>query len=149
MKLEVLTLISMAAVFAISCSGKGPVSIGVKDGKLAACPDKPNCVSSMTEDKSHFIDPFAYSGSSEKVKDVLLEIIKSQDRTKIISVSENYIHAEFRSKLFRFVDDVEFLIDDMNKLIHVRSASRTGYSDMGVNGKRIESLRVIFNEKIK
>jgi len=149
MKFEMLTIMSMAALFAISCSGKGPASIGVKDGKLAACPDKPNCVSSMTEDKSHFIEPFTYSGSSEQAKRLLVEIVKSLDRTKIISDSENYIHAEFRSKLFRFVDDVEFLIDDKTKTIHVRSASRTGYSDMGVNGKRIEIIRVIFNEKIK
>jgi uncharacterized protein (DUF1499 family) len=149
MKFEVLTIISMAAVFAISCSGKTPGSIGVKDGKLAACPDKPNCVSSMTEDKSHFIEPFPYSGNSGKAKSVLLEIVKSQDRTKIISDSENYIHAEYRSKLFRFVDDVEFLIDDKAKTVHIRSASRLGYSDMGVNGKRVEGLRLIFNEKIK
>jgi len=149
MKVEVLTLISLAAVFAISCSSKGPANIGIKEGKLAACPDKPNCVSSMTEDKSHFIEPFTYSGSSEKAKNAILDIVKSLDRTKIISQSDNYIHAEFRSKLFRFVDDVEFLIDDRIKTVHVRSASRTGYSDMGVNGKRIESLRVLFNSKMK
>ncbi len=149
MKIEVLTIVSLAAVFAMSCSGKGSVSIGVKDGKLTACPDKPNCVSSMTEDKSHFIEPLTYTGSSEKAKNALLEIVKSLDRTQIISDSENYIHAEFRSKLFRFVDDVEFLIDDKTKTVHVRSASRVGYSDMGVNGKRIESLRALFIEKMK
>lgn len=149
MKFEVLTIISMTAVFAMSCSSKIPVSIGQKDGKLAECPDKPNCVSSMTGDKSHFIEPFKFSGNSEEAKSVLIEIVKSQDRTKIISESDNYIHAEFRSKLFRFVDDVEFLIDDKTKTVHVRSASRTGYSDMGVNGKRVESLRVLFNERMK
>lgn len=149
MKFEVLTIISLAAVFAISCSGKTPESIGVKDGKLTACPDKPNCVSSMTEDKFHFIEPFTYTGSSGKAKNVLLESVKSQDRTKIVSDSENYIHAEYTSRIFRFVDDVEFLIDDKTKTVHVRSASRLGYSDMGVNGKRIESLRAVFNEKMK
>jgi uncharacterized protein (DUF1499 family) len=149
MKIEVLIFISTAAIFAVSCSGKLPGSIGVKEGKLAQCPDKPNCVSSMTEDKSHYIEPFNYTGSSGKVKSVILELVKSQDRTKIITDSENYIHAEFRSKLFRFVDDVEFLIDDRTKTVHVRSASRTGYSDMGVNRKRVENLHTLFNEKIK
>jgi uncharacterized protein (DUF1499 family) len=149
MKFEVLTIVSLAAVFAISCSGKGPASIGVKDGKLTACPDKPNCVSSMTDDKSHFIEPFTYTGSSGKAKNVLLESVKSHDRTKIVSDSENYIHAEYTSRIFRFVDDVEFLIDDKTKTVHVRSASRLGYSDMGVNGKRIENLRAVFNEKMK
>lgn len=148
MKIELLSLISMAAICA-GCSSNIPESIGLKDGELAKCPDKPNCVSSMAKDKTHFIKPFMYTADFNKAKAALIETIKSQNRAIIISESENYIHAEFRSKIFRFIDDVEFLIDDRNKTIHLRSASRTGYSDMGVNRKRMEGLRVIFQQKMK
>lgn len=148
MKIEILALVSMAAIFA-GCSGNVPDTLGLKEGKLAECSSKPNCVSSMTKDKSHFIEPFVYSGDFNRAKTAIVEIIKSQGRTEIISETDNYIHAVFKSKLFRFADDVEFLIDDKNKIIHVRSASRVGYSDMGVNRKRIESLRLLFQQKMK
>lgn len=148
MKIEIVAMISMAAIFT-ACSGNVPDTIGVRDGRLAECSTKPNCVSSMTKDKPHFVEPFVYSGDLNKAKTAITEIIKSHDRTDIISDTDNYIHAVFKSKLFRFADDVEFLIDDKNKIIHVRSASRVGYSDMGVNRKRIENLRVLFQQKMK
>lgn len=148
MKIELLAMISIASIFT-GCSGNVPDTIGLKEGKLAECSSKPNCVSSMTKDKTHFIEPFVYSGDYNKTRTVIIEIIKSQDRADIISDTDNYIHAVFKSKLFRFADDVEFLMDDKNKIIHVRSASRIGYSDMGVNRKRIESLRGLFQQKMK
>jgi len=148
MKIELLTLVSMAAIFA-TCCAKTPDSIGIRDGKLSECPDKPNCVSSMAKDKSHMIEPFKYSSDSISAKNAILETIRSQDRAVIITDNDNYIHAEFRSKIFRFVDDVEFLIDDKSKTVHIRSASRTGYSDMGVNRKRMESIRIVLKEKMK
>jgi uncharacterized protein (DUF1499 family) len=148
MKIELSSMISMAAILAACCANT-PESSGVKDGKLAECPDKPNCVSSMAGDKSHYIEPFRYSGDFNKVKTALIETVKSQDWAVIVSDNENYIHAEFKSKIFRFTDDVEFLIDDKSKTVHIRSASRVGYSDMGVNRKRMESLRAVFNQKMK
>jgi uncharacterized protein (DUF1499 family) len=148
MKNELISLISLAAIVTC-CSGKVSESVGVKDGKLAQCPDKPNCVSSLAGDKIHFIEPFKYSADFNKAKQALIDTIKSQDRAAVISDSENYIHAEFRSRIFRFTDDVEFLFDDETKTVHLRSASRLGYSDMGVNRKRIENLREIFYSKMK
>jgi len=148
MKIELLALISMAAIFA-GCTGKTPELIGVKDGRFAECPSKPNCVSSMTVDETHFIEPFKYTGDYNKAKTALVDSIGSLDRVRVITDTDNYIHAEFKSKLFRFVDDVEFLIDDKTKTVHIRSASRVGYSDMGVNRKRMEALRVIFQKKIR
>lgn len=150
MKIELILLISMAAVIGCGSGEKRQGSVtGIKDGKLAECPDKPNCVSSMTKDASHFIEPFKFSGDIKKAKAVLVEAVKSQERSKIITDSDNYIHAEFTSKIMRFVDDVEFLFDDAAKTIHVRSASRVGYSDMGVNRKRVEALRKAYNDKSK
>jgi uncharacterized protein (DUF1499 family) len=67
----------------------------------------------------------------------------------VVKVEEDYIHAEFVSSVFRFVDDVEFSFDKTKKLIQVRSASRTGYSDLGVNRRRIEEIRKQFDQKEK
>jgi uncharacterized protein (DUF1499 family) len=119
---------------------------GVTHGKLAPCPDSPNCVSSQSSDSSHFVEPLSYPDSRAKAKTRLLEIIESMPRTQIISSTPLYIHAEVTSLLFRFVDDVEFLFEEESNLIHVRSASRIGYSDLGVNRKRIEGIRQRFQE---
>jgi uncharacterized protein (DUF1499 family) len=76
----------------------------------------------------------------------LKTVIQNLERTKIITETENYLYAEFTSALMGFVDDVEFLLDDSANVIHVRSASRLGQSDLGVNRKRIETIRAKLNE---
>ncbi|MCG8570657.1 MAG: DUF1499 domain-containing protein [Spirochaetes bacterium] len=118
--------------------------IGMTNGSLQPCPDSPNCVSTFAEDEEHQISPIFYRDSLIEVKKKILATIEKMPRTTIITVEENYIHVEFRSKIMRFVDDVEFLIDDQNKIIHFRSASRLGYSDMGVNRERMEQFRILF-----
>lgn len=128
----------------IHCSGSQTVELGTKDGKFGACPGSPNCVSSQSTDKSHYINPFQYSGDIAEAGEKILSVIGQMDRSKIITAKEDYIHAEFTSRLFRFVDDVEFYFDDREKIIHVRSASRIGYSDLGVNRKRVEKIRSRF-----
>ena len=149
MKLELLiSVVALAAVF-FSCSGTRPSNLGVKDGALNLCPGSPNCVSSQAaaSDKVHYIEPFKYAGSSSGAKERLVEVIESMKRAKIIINKDNYIDAEYASALFRFVDDVEFYFDDAKRIIHVRSASRVGYGDMGVNRKRVERIRELFNKK--
>lgn len=114
---------------------------------LAPCPDKPNCVSSEAYDTTHAIDPFPIYKTPQESLDILTEIIQSMPRTKIIERTPVYIHAVFTSKFFRFKDDVEFLYNLDKNVIEVRSASRTGYSDLGVNRKRVESIREAFEKK--
>lgn len=112
----------------------GPKSLGIVDGQLKPCPNSPNCVNSFEND----VEPFPLQeGGFDKIK----KILSSFPRTRIISMSDDYIHAEVRSKLMRFVDDIEFLVDKENGVVHVRSASRLGYSDLGVNRKRVEAIR--------
>ena len=147
MKIDLLLSTSLLVFFA-GCSVGGPGHVGLREGKLSECPDSPNCVSSQTAKKDHFIDPLSYNGSYSEAKQALLSIISSLPRTKIIVDNERYVHATFTSRLMRFVDDVEFLFDDANKQIHVRSASRVGYSDLGVNRKRIEDLRKQLQERL-
>lgn len=117
---------------------------GITDGKFHPCPNSPNCVSTQSIDEKHKIDPIKYTTSLEEAKNKILKIIDSLKRIKIITDTENYIHIEFRTALFRFVDDMEFYFDDSEKLIHFRSAARLGYSDMGVNRKRMENITKLF-----
>ena len=115
--------------------------LGVTQGKLSSCPDSPNCVSSQSDDPSQFIQPLSYTDSATEVKFRLQAVIQSMPRSRIVSNTNTYIHAEYTSLIFRFVDDVEFLFDEKKKLIHVRSASRVGYSDLGANRNRVEEIR--------
>lgn len=140
-----LGIVSLVGIFA-ACSGKRPSNLGARDGKLRPCPDSPNCVSSFATDKTHRIDPLAYTGGVKEARETLLKIIPSMKRAKVVTAEDKYIHAEYTSALFRFVDDVEFLFGDAVGRIEVRSASRIGYGDMGVNRKRVEEIRRLFKE---
>ena len=115
---------------------------------LPPCPASPNCVSTQALDEGHAIAPFGYRKSLAAAKEGLKEVVRSLPRTKLVEEEESYLHYEFASLLLRFVDDVEFLFDDETKTIHFRSASRTGYSDLGVNRKRMEAIRLLLNGKI-
>lgn len=126
-------------------AGKRPTNLGVNDGKLAPCPNTPNCVSSQSADTQHKIEPLTYNNSAAEAMADLKKVITSQERATIISESPNYIYAEFKSKLMGYVDDVEFYLDEAAKVIQVRSASRLGQSDLGVNRKRIETIRAAFD----
>jgi len=127
-----------------ACSTNQTIKTGVSSDRLSPCPKSPNCVSSLSEDKSHQVDPLTYSATLEEAREKLISVIKSMKRSEIVTAENNYIHATFTSFLFRFVDDVEFSFDDETKVINVRSASRTGYSDLGVNRRRVEEIRKRF-----
>ena len=129
----------------IGCSGVPPGNLGVKDGSLAPCPASPNCVSSQSTDKEHAIEPLTYTTSRLQALEDLKTIILHMKRTKVVTKSGNYLHAEFTSAIWRFVDDVEFYCDENAKIIQIRSASRLGKSDFGVNRKRVESVRAAWN----
>jgi len=126
--------------------GCARTDIGLRNGRLLPCPNSPNCVSSQDEKKSHKIAPLAYSCSKEKARKKLETLLKSMAGCEIKSKSDDYIHAIFKSRLFRFTDDVEFYFPEKPGLIHVRSASRIGYYDFGVNRKRVEKIRELFSE---
>lgn len=125
-------------------SGMRPDNLGVVAGRLAPCPSTPNCVSSQSLDKEHYIEPIAYQGEPQTAIAALASMINSQERTKIIAEESNYLYAEFASRWMGYVDDVEFLVNPTKKVIDVRSASRLGESDLGVNRQRIEQIRTLF-----
>lgn len=127
-------------------AGTRPDNLGVRAGELAPCPSTPNCVSSQSQDPAHEIAPLTYSSSTKKAMTDLKTVLQSFRRTKAIAQTENYLYTEFTIPVVGFVDDVEFFLDDNAKVIHVRSASRLGESDLGVNRGRIETLRAKFNQ---
>ncbi len=124
-------------------AGVSPTNIGVNNGKLAICPSTPNCVNSqaIAGDTEHAIQPIQIGGGiPQRMADLKLAI-RSMPRSIIIKETSNYLYVESTSKLMGFVDDVEFYLDDDSKFIQVRSASRLGESDLGVNRQRIEEIR--------
>jgi len=109
--------------------------------RLAPCPRKPNCVSTLAPPGRQHMDPIPYTGSREEARQRLLGVLRSLDRTTIVADQADYLHTECRSPVFRFVDDVELVLDDAAHVIHFRSAARTGSYDWGVNRKRMETIR--------
>lgn len=128
------SLLSMLPLLT-ACAGEAPQNIGVQDGRLTPCPDSPNCVSSYASDEQHGIAPLR--ASLDQIEAILI----ATDRTNIVERSDNYLYAEFTTRLMGFVDDVEFLYDEAAGVTQVRSASRLGYSDLGANRNRIEDIR--------
>ena len=122
-----------------------PDNLGVKDARLAPCKRSPNCVSSQADpaDREHYISPIAYRGSMQELR----RAVESMARATVITAERNYLYAEYRTKLMRYVDDLELYYDERAGLVHVRSASRLGRRDFGVNRKRVEALRSLIQSR--
>ena len=129
--------------------GKRPANLGSKNGKLAPVVQKPNNVSSQADvnDRAHYVAPLKFNGEAQVAFQKLLKLVQSRPRAIVVTQDGQYLHAEFSSPLMGFVDDVEFVLAPEQRLIHVRSAARLGYSDFGVNRKRAESLRAQFESR--
>lgn len=123
------------------CHTMRPGSLGPRDGRLADCPETPNCVSSQARDEAHRVAPFPLAGTGAAAIERLAGLVRSLPRARVVAATDTYLRAEFRSAVFRFVDDAEFLVDEAAGVIHVRSAARAGYNDLGVNRRRIEVIR--------
>ncbi|MBD3880969.1 DUF1499 domain-containing protein [Phormidium tenue FACHB-886] len=140
--------IAMAKKPLFSFSGKRPTTLGVTAGKLLACPDTPNCVCSqaLDTDKEHKVDAIAYSSTPAEAMAKLKSVVESFELAEVITADEDYLYAEFTTPLMGFVDDVEFYLDRSANVVQVRSASRLGKSDLGVNRQRVEAIRSKFSE---
>jgi uncharacterized protein (DUF1499 family) len=124
-------------------AGKKPDNLGVKDGKLASCGRRLNCVCSQTDpgDAQRHVAPIPFRGSAAEAIAAARRAVESMPRARVVRAEGNYLHAEFRSKLMGFVDDVEFAFDSGAGVLHLRSASRLGRRDFNVNRERVEALR--------
>ena len=115
--------------------------LGLVDGQLAGCPDRPNCVSTQSAQAPQRMPALPIKESVAATLQRLETVIRSFPRSRIASQTDTYLHAEFRSRVFGFVDDLELAIDEPAGLVHFRSASRVGHSDLGVNRHRMEEIR--------
>ena len=130
-----------------SFSGTRPANLGIKDGRLAPCPATPNCVSSDAAESVHAIAAFQLVAPPADGWRALRTALDSLPQTKIITASEDYLHAECSSAIFGFVDDLELQLRPSQNSIAVRSAARLGRSDFGVNRKRVENLRLLLQRQ--
>lgn len=127
------------------CAGKPPEKRGLEDGNLLGCPDKPNCVSTAKGPSARFVSPFEYSGERAEAISTMEQIVKEMKNANIREEGDGYLWVECSSKVFGFVDDLEIYFPLEKQVVYIRSASRLGYSDFGVNRKRVEKIRERFN----
>jgi uncharacterized protein (DUF1499 family) len=124
-------------------AGRRPDNLGANEGRLLACKRSPNCVSSQAErsDAEHYIEPIRFKGTTVQAMVAAKRAVDLMERSAIVREESGYLYAEFRSKLLGYVDDLELLFDQNAGVLHVRSASRLGRRDFGVNRARVEKLR--------
>lgn len=134
---------AVCSLLIAACAGERPKDLGVRDGLLKTCPSSPNCVSSQAVDEKHRIAPLVFKGEPDQAFSRLKQTLVSRSDTTVTETTADYLRAEFRTRI-GFVDDGEFLLDRNKSLIHVRSASRLGYSDLGKNRSRMEEIRQQF-----
>jgi uncharacterized protein (DUF1499 family) len=144
--LTVAVLVRFAMLGHGSKSGQAP---GLLSGSLAPCPDKPNCVCSEFGDAAvHYIAPLDYAGTPpEQAWGDVLQIIKELGG-EVVVANDEYIAATFSSSVFGFIDDVECRLEPSQKRIQIRSASRVGHSDLGVNRRRVETMTRLFDQRM-
>jgi len=143
--IAVLILTGVVSFFVLGLMSRSGEANGLVEGKLSKCPDKPNCVCSEFEaDVAHYVKPavFSVSTASEALSKMKNSVREMGGNIQV--ENDNYLAATFTSSIFRFVDDLEIRVDKDQKMIHLRSASRVGRSDRGVNRERIERLKSLY-----
>jgi uncharacterized protein (DUF1499 family) len=133
--------IGVIACLAMACGGRLPEGLGVREGRLAPCPESPNCVSSDAADPGHWIAPIRIEGSPRTAWQGMRALLVETPRVEIVREEGDYLHAVFTTRIMRYRDDVELHARPSRGEIALRSASRLGYGDMGTNRRRVEQLR--------
>ena len=113
----------------------------LNDDRLRNCPDRPKCISSDARDRRRWVAPLSIAGEVGTAWRTTREVVTGLPRTRVVAESDDYLHVEIRSLVFRFIDDLELHLRPQKRLVALRSSSRIGYSDLGVNRRRIERLR--------
>jgi uncharacterized protein (DUF1499 family) len=132
----------------LSCAGKRPDDLGVAEGRLRSCPASPNCVSSdAPSDDPHFVEPLVLAVRAEAAWPAVREAAAALAGARVADEQARYLHVECESRLLGFVDDLELHLRPADSRVAVRSASRLGYSDLGVNRTRVETLRTTLQHR--
>lgn len=140
--------LALAAVFVLwsGCAAPRPDNLGLNGGRLFDCPSSPNCISSQADpaDAEHYAAPLSFEGDAAAAWERAKAAALSLSGARLFEEREGYAAFEYTSRVMRFVDDLELVLDAPARVIHLRSASRIGYSDLGANRKRIEALRAAY-----
>jgi uncharacterized protein (DUF1499 family) len=142
-----IIMLTIGLLGILGCAGERPTNLGARDGILVACPASPHCVSSQAGDERHRIAPLVFSGDPDAAFGRLKRVLGQRGDTTVIDERGGYMRVELRTLLF--VDDGEFLLDRAQRVIHLRCASRLGYSDLGKNRSRAEEIRIEFSKEEK
>lgn len=142
-------IILLVVVLAVTKNSTVPSTLGVKEESLSPLPDSPNAVSSQTEQAERRVDPFPYFGSLDQTKALVKKAAADFGGAQILVEKPDYLHLVFTVPIIPFKDDVEFFFSEKDRVVHYRSASRVGYSDLGVNRKRYERLRSLYEQATK
>ncbi|ETX10851.1 hypothetical protein MUS1_12805 [Marinomonas ushuaiensis DSM 15871] len=123
-------------------SNRLPEGLGVVDGQFSSCPISPNCVSTQAdpEDATHYVEPIVYRGDRKETQLQIESLLLTSSNVRIVSSELGYVHFEVKSKLIGYIDDVEFYLPEADSVVHFRSASRAGYSDLGANRERFNQI---------
>jgi len=140
---SILTLAFLIFIILLTSSCSQIPQLGLSHNQLFPCPSTPNCVCSENPVQSGYAAPLRFTNHQDESWQRARETITAMGG-RIVEENDHYLHAVFTSRFFRFVDDLELRLDETAGVIHFRSASRTGYSDLGVNRKRIETLRSLY-----
>lgn len=141
-------LFGVVVIYVWSFTAGRPSNLGVSDGQLAPVPESPNAVSTQTDQESAEMEPLVVPASCTKPIDQAAGVLRGMGASEIVTQSSDYLHAEFTSSIFRFTDDVELYFDAATRLLHFRSASRIGHSDLGVNRERMETFSRRFGAEV-
>ncbi|UTV98618.1 DUF1499 domain-containing protein [Marinomonas rhizomae] len=127
----------------VNISNKLPEGLGLTDGELMPCPSSPNCVSTQAspEDVEHYAETIVYTGDRMKTQLLIESFILNNGNAHLVSSTLGYVHFEVKSPLVGYIDDVEFYLPAADSVVHVRSASRVGYSDFGTNRERVRQIQ--------
>ena len=144
--LALLLTLFLVMFYRIAQQSNDIVNAGLVNEFLQACPGRPSCVSSLATSDEHSISAFIVPQGMNDPVSAMAAIIIDLPRTEILQHDANYLHASFKSAVFGFVDDLEILQD--GELLQVRSVSRVGFSDMGVNRSRVNTLQQFWQEAV-
>jgi uncharacterized protein (DUF1499 family) len=133
--------IIVVGVFLLGCAGKGKDNDMNQLDRLSGCSGPPNCVSTESKDPRRSVAPMQLVGDSANEWVTIQEVVGQLPRSRIVKVTDRYLHVTQKSSVFGFIDDLELKLDPQTKIIGIRSASRKGYFDLGVNRRRVENLR--------
>ena len=142
-----ISLLIITTMSLLSCSGQRPTNLGITDNKFTDCPAAPNCVSSDASDEPHKVLPIKFNVLANDTWQIAKQTVLKLPRTQIISETPDYLHAECTSAVFGFVDDLELQLRPADGIIAIRSASRLGHSDFGVNRERVETFRRLLDKQ--